>query len=73
VGGIDTDTFILRKYRSQRIFFECFAAAQLARQLQQERTQVVCSNREAQKCPARGHSRNGPWTLKANAYTCNQI
>jgi len=35
----------------------------LARQLQQERTQVVCSNREAWKNPARGHSRNGPWTF----------
>jgi len=28
----------------------------------QECTQVVCSNREAWKRPARRHSRNGPWT-----------
>ena len=25
---------------------------------------MVCSNREARKCPARGHSRNGPWTRR---------
>jgi len=31
----------------------CFVATQLARPLQQERTQVVCSNREARKRPAR--------------------
>jgi len=40
--------------------FLWFAAIQLARQLQQERTQVVCSNKEARM--ARRHSRNGPWT-----------
>jgi len=28
----------------------------------QEHTQVVCSNWEARKRPARRHSRNGPWT-----------
>jgi len=38
------------------------AVTQLARQLHQERTQVVCSNREARKRPARRHSYNGPWT-----------
>ena len=40
-----------------------FAATQLAprRQLHQERTHVICSNREARKRPARGHSCNGPW------------
>jgi len=27
-----------------------------------KRTPVVCSNREARKCPVWGHSRNGPWT-----------
>jgi len=30
-------------------FFWCYAATQLAHQLQQERTQVVCSNKEARK------------------------
>ena len=40
-------------------FFGCYAATQVALQLNQERTQLVCSNREARKCPARGHSRNG--------------
>jgi len=39
-----------------RLFF--FAATQLALQLQQGRTYVVCSN----KCLSRRHSRNGPWT-----------
>jgi len=37
-----------------------YAATQLARQVQQERTQVVCSNKVAQKRLARRHSRNGP-------------
>jgi len=36
-------------------FFWGVSAIQLAHQLQQERTQLVCSNREAWKCPARGH------------------
>jgi len=47
-------------------FWGCFAATgtQLERQLQLEHTHVVCSYREAQKRPARGHSRNGPWTWK---------
>ena len=40
----------------------CYAATQLALELQQERTQVVCSNKEARKHLARRHSRNGPWT-----------
>jgi len=35
----------------------CYATTKLALQVQQERTQVVCSNREAQKHPARGHFR----------------
>ena len=48
--------------RDPSFFFWCYAATQLALQLQQECTQVVCSNREAQKRPAWGHSRNGPWT-----------
>jgi len=33
--------------------FCCYAATQLALQVQQERTQVVCSNREAWKRPLR--------------------
>jgi len=36
------------------------AATQLALQLQQERAQVVCSNKEARKRLARRHSRNAP-------------
>jgi len=40
----------------------CRHTAQLALQLCQKRTHVVCSNREARKRPARRHSRNGPWT-----------
>jgi len=39
-----------------------FAATQLAHQLHQEHTQVVCSNKVARKHLARRHSRNGPWT-----------
>jgi len=42
------------------VFFGCFVTTQLARQLHQERTQVVCSNKEALKRLARRHSRNGP-------------
>ena len=42
-------------------FFCCLAATQLARQVQQERTQVGCSNKVAQKRLARRHFRNGPW------------
>jgi len=46
-----------------RFFLGCyFAAPQLARQLHWERTQVVCSNKEARKPLARRHSRSGPWT-----------
>jgi len=42
------------------VFFVFFgyAATQLARQVQQERTQVVCSNKAARKRLARRHSRN---------------
>ena len=43
-------------------FFGRFATTQLARHLHQERTKVVCSNKEAWKRLARRHSRNGPWT-----------
>jgi len=42
-------------------FVWCFVATQLARQLQQERLQVVYSNKEAWKRLAQRHSRNGPW------------
>jgi len=58
-GNISHKTPSLRRALS---FFCCFAATQLARQVQQERTQVVCSNKEARKRLARRHSRNGPWT-----------
>jgi len=47
-----------RNFVKQIIFFLCFVATQLARQLQQERLQVVCSNKEARKHLARRHSRN---------------
>ena len=40
------------------VVVSCYAATQLALQLQQERTQVVCSTRVARKRPARRHSRN---------------
>ena len=45
------------------LFFR-FTTTQLARQVQQERTQVVCSNKVARKRLARRHPRNGPsiWT-----------
>jgi len=44
-------------------FFSCcYAAKQLALQVQQERTQVVYSHKEARKRLARRHFRNGPWT-----------
>ena len=43
----------------------CYATTQLAaaRQVQQERTQVVCSNKIAWKRLVRRRSRNGPKTL----------
>ena len=47
---------------SSHLFFCWYAATQLALQVQQERTQVVCSNRGARQRPTRGHSCNGPWT-----------
>ena len=43
-------------------FFGCYAATQLVLQLQEEHTQVVCSNKEARKRLVWRHSRNGPWT-----------
>ena len=39
-------------------FVFCFSATQLARQVHQERTQVVCSNKVAQKRLTPRHSRN---------------
>ena len=55
-------------------FFGCYAATQLALQLRQEVSQVVCSNKEAQKRLAEALPQ---WTvtldLMANAYTCTQI
>jgi len=50
------------------LFFCFYTATQLALQVQQERSQVVWTNREAWKRPARGHSRNGPWTRR-NTHT----
>ena len=46
------------------MFCFCFSATQLARQVHQERTQVVYSNKVAQKRLTPRHSRNhdGPWT-----------
>ena len=44
----------------QFLFCCCYVSTQLALQLHQERTQVVCSNKVAQKRPARRHSHNGP-------------
>ena len=40
--------------------FYLFSVTQLTLQFRQERSQVVCSNMEARKRPAQGHSRNGP-------------
>jgi len=40
--------------------FYLFSVTQLTLQNRQERSQVVCSNMEARKRPAQGHSRNGP-------------
>ena len=42
------------------LFCCCLVSTQIARQLHQERTQEVWSNREAWKRPARRHFRNGP-------------
>jgi len=55
-----TRKFLLRlpSWARTCLFLWCFADTQLAHRLQQERTQVVCSNREARKHPARRHSRN---------------
>jgi len=43
-------------------FFGGYAVTQLARRAHQERTQVVYSNKVAQKRLARRHSSNGPQT-----------
>jgi len=52
------ETIIILWYDTFVCLF-CCVATQLARQLHQERTRVVCSNREARKRPARRHSCNG--------------
>jgi len=52
VYGPDSDNQrerIMTAYPNSHICFWCFATIQLARQVQQERTQVVCGNKEAQK------------------------
>ena len=46
------------------VFVCCYTTTQLTLQLHQERTQVVYSNREARKRPARRHSRNGSCTWR---------
>jgi len=48
----------LHPWPCTNLFLVCFAATQLARQLHQERTQVMCSNKVAQKRLAQRHSRN---------------
>jgi len=45
-------------FRTLTLFKMCFVATQLARQLQQERLQVVCSNKEAWERLAQRQSRN---------------
>jgi len=67
--------FIARTNMTEFLFwflFCCGAATQLALQVQQERTQVVCSNKDARKSLAEALPQ---WTmdLMANAYTCTQI
>jgi hypothetical protein len=57
--GVDT---VLRSGR--QFFFLLKAATQLARQVQQERTQVVCSNKVGRSRLAQRHSRNGPRTYE---------
>jgi len=48
-GGSSTSGFLIREHNKRKtppgIFFFFFAATQLARQVHQERTQVVCSNK----------------------------
>jgi len=64
------DTLDFSKCYGSSLFFKknkddpcrCYAATQLALQLQQERAQVVCSNKDPRKRLAQRHSRNGPWT-----------
>jgi len=70
LAGIRTHVDKLKRKRTRytsintQHFFVLFAATQLALQLHLERTQVVCSSRQAWKRPARSHSRNGPWTWR---------
>jgi len=66
----DKSDIIQKRYESQ--VFWCFAATQLALPVHQERTQVVCSNKEARKRLAEALP---PWTMDfiASAYTCTQI
>jgi len=55
--------FQTRHYRYPSLFFfECFDATQLERQVDQERTQVVWSNKVVRERVAQRHSRNGHWT-----------
>jgi len=72
--GFHWESLFVRPHRKppSPFLFGRFAATQLALRLHQKRTQVVCSNREARKRPARGHSRNWPWDWKAYAHICRQ-
>jgi len=56
---IVSEWFCISKHANLwKFFLLLFAATQLVRQLHQERTQVVCTIREARKRPAWRHSRN---------------
>ena len=54
-----SNIFVLDRILSHSFFFG-YATTQLARQVQQKRKQVVCSNKVGRKRLARRHSRNGP-------------
>ena len=69
VSNLSCGHFFFYWHECFLFFFCCYAATQLALQVQQERSQVVCSNREARKRLARGHSRNGPWTRWRHTHT----
>jgi len=53
-----------------KVFFLFETATQLARQVQQERTQVVCINKVGRSRLAQRHSRNGPSKLPFFLFFC---
>jgi len=54
-------------------FFWDFTATKLERQVQQERTKVVCSSRVARRRPARRHSHNSCYMFACIvAYACSR-